>query len=1035
MVRMGNASGEGTPTADFNTFTSSTTRTSPSLFVTLLISFATFNIRGLGTKQDDSEHSKREKLGSDCARYHVDFCAIQETKVVEPGVCTLSNGYRLIWFEQRDGRHGGLGFVISPRMFDYVVCYKTISDRVSYMDLDIPSRSGNPIRCRVVNAYGPHRKLAADNPKLLANFYGQLRDAISVPSNVEIFVLGDFNSKLGRMTNADSTFGFNCFMGNYGMGVRNEMGENLLDFLSEFDLYATNTSFQHAARHITTFTGWRKDWSAGRLSKKTLPVYSQIDFILCRSKSRVLLQDSRSYAGTLTFSDHRLVVTRVNFSDICLCYKRPSSSITKFNTSELASNPNIQTKYRQSLESALRIVVPPSDPNQDLNNLLSSMKDAATSSIGAPPRRLRNRSDDDEVKELSQKRYLLRQRLNSNQSLDRTDLRSDINRLTNEIQKRLAVVRSAAAEEVYNTVTNTTDSRRMFEAVRTLNNTKTSSAIGVHNEQGCLIATDAGKAAVVAEYLEKQLTRDEPPLEPFLGDPRPLDLPFTSYEIGAAARSLKNGRANGPDGIPNELLKYSSNSVHKRFADIINRSFETNSFLDPIGQANITPLQKPKKPIGPLKNLRPLTLSNAVRKILSMATLKRIERKVDAFTGPWQCAYKTGRSCADIVWCQRMLLSVVQRKKWEYHRMGIDMSSAFDTIRRSSILELLVKCGCTDDEVRLVRLLLSNTKLRVNVNGTMSVEFQSFLGAFQGDCLSGCLFTLVLAGALCDLRALLAIKIDRPLLPITDSGFPLDTEYADDVDFNDEDEENLRILLPLATEVLNDWNLFVNEDKTEFTRVYLAKASEKDENGKKIAGNESWRKSITLGSMLCSKEDITRRICLGYSAFNKYNKAWNNKIPLKKRLLLYEALVVSVMMYNSSCWAAPKSVLEKLDVVHRRHLRSILNYRYPNIISNKNLYSRCNAEPLSVRVDRNRWRMLGHVLRGPSNGPAYTSLVYAINTLGLPGRVGRPQSNLFSLIQCDLRNRDIYLNNQNDLTYLRNIALNKVQWRNLQFID
>ena len=343
--------------------------------------------------------------------------------------------------------------------------------------------------------------------------------------------------------------------------------------------------------------------------------------------------------------------------------------------------------------------------------------------------------------------------------------------------------------------------------------------------------------------------------------------------------------------------------------------------------------------------------------------------------------------------------------------MGIDMSSAFDTIRRTSILELLVKCGCDDDEIRLVRLLLSNTKLRVNVNGTMSMEFQSFLGAFQGDCLSGCLFTLVLAGALCDLRAQLVVEIDRPNPPITELGFPLDTEYADDVDFNDEDEENLRTLLPIATEILKDWNLFVNEGKTEFMHVYLAMSGEKDEKSNVIAGNELWRKSITLGSMLCSKEDITRRISLGYAAFNKYNKAWNNKIPLGKRLLLYEALVVSVMLYNSSCWAAPKSVLEKLDVVHRRHLRSILNYRYPNIISNVNLYRRCNTEPLSARVDRNRWRMLGHVLRGPTEGPSYSSLVFAINTLQFPGRVGRPQTNLFSLIKSDLSDRNIFLNN------------------------
>ena len=85
--------------------------------------------------------------------------------------------------------------------------------------------------------------------------------------------------------------------------------------------------------------------------------------------------------------------------------------------------------------------------------------------------------------------------------------------------------------------------------------------------------------------------------------------------------------------------------------------------------------------------------------------------------------------------------------------------------------------------------MLSNSKLRVYVNGTMSLEFQSFIGAFQGDCLSGCLFTLVLAGALCELRVKLVVEIDWPNPPITELGRTLDTEYADDVDSNDEEKE------------------------------------------------------------------------------------------------------------------------------------------------------------------------------------------------------------------------------------------------------
>ena len=89
-------------------------------------------------------------------------------------------------------------------------------------------------------------------------------------------------------------------------------------------------------------------------------------------------------------------------------------------------------------------------------------------------------------------------------------------------------------------------------------------------------------------------------------------------------------------------------------------------------------------------------------------------------------------------------------------------------------------------------------------------------------------------------------------------------------------------------------------------------------------------------------------------------------------------------------------------------------------------------EPMSVRVNRSRWRMLGHVLREPLDGPALTSLVFAVNTLQMPGRRGRPQSNLFSLIKQDLSYRDFYLNNINDLMYLRNLAQDRIFWRKLQ---
>ena len=57
----------------------------------------------------------------------------------------------------------------------------------------------------------------------------------------------------------------------------------------------------------------------------------------------------------------------------------------------------------------------------------------------------------------------------------------------------------------------------------------------------------------------------------------------------------------------------------------------------------------------------------------------------------------------------------------------------------------------------------------------------------------------------------------------------------------------------MVKEVLKDWNLQVNESKTEFSTVYLANQSDRDTNGQPSANNEPWRSNKTLGSLLCTE--------------------------------------------------------------------------------------------------------------------------------------------------------------------------------------
>ena len=107
-------------------------------------------------------------------------------------------------------------------------------------------------------------------------------------------------------------------------------------------------------------------------------------------------------------------------------------------------------------------------------------------------------------------------------------------------------------------------------------------------------------------------------------------------------------------------------------------------------------------------------------------------------------------------------------------------------------MRLLEDAGCSEDDIRIVRLLMANTKIRVRVNSTLSAEFISTNGAFQGDSLSGMMFTLSLAGVLYHVRA---VVTERPNPPISDTCMPVEWEYSDDVDFVDNAVEPLQELL------------------------------------------------------------------------------------------------------------------------------------------------------------------------------------------------------------------------------------------------
>ena len=73
-------------------------------------------------------------------------------------------------------------------------------------------------------------------------FYEDLQDVIEVTPKTDVpFIIGDWNAKVGSQETPGVT-------GKFGLGIRNEAGQRLIEFCQENALVITNTLFQQHKR-------------------------------------------------------------------------------------------------------------------------------------------------------------------------------------------------------------------------------------------------------------------------------------------------------------------------------------------------------------------------------------------------------------------------------------------------------------------------------------------------------------------------------------------------------------------------------------------------------------------------------------------------------------------------------------------------------------------------------------------------------------------------------------------------------------------
>ena len=102
---------------------------------------------------------------------------------------------------------------------------------------------GKPLNITVIQIYVPTSNAEEAEVEL---FYEDLQDLLELtPQKDVLFIIGDWNAKVGSQETPGVT-------GIFGLGMRNEAGQRLIEFCQENTLVIANTIFQQHKRRLYT---------------------------------------------------------------------------------------------------------------------------------------------------------------------------------------------------------------------------------------------------------------------------------------------------------------------------------------------------------------------------------------------------------------------------------------------------------------------------------------------------------------------------------------------------------------------------------------------------------------------------------------------------------------------------------------------------------------------------------------------------------------------------------------------------------------
>ena len=323
------------------------------------------------------------------------------------------------------------------------------------------------------------------------------------------------------------------------------------------------------------------------------------------------------HAGTLTSSDHRLVIARMNIDWFNL-YKtvKQSACNQPINSTRLVNDPEIRSLYQSNLSVKL------SEINDiSWSEISKAIMYTAEDIIGRRPVHKFKTKHSDELENLSKLQKDIKLQIsNSDDEVLIRYLKHKRTELMHKIRRTVKKIPEDELDKRVREINKIRDDSQMFKAVNTLKRKKYENPY-IHDENRRNVSNPQQMYTIINTHFKNHFYDENAEIiEPFVGESKKLNKEFDADQIRTTLNKTNNNRSDDYEDMATELVKYGPENLPELIANVFNATFEKHQPLA-TGVGVLVSLPKPNKVKGPVTHLRPIIFLPIIRKIFSKATI------------------------------------------------------------------------------------------------------------------------------------------------------------------------------------------------------------------------------------------------------------------------------------------------------------------------------------------------------------------------------------------------------------------------------